>query len=105
MNKEKIGFDFYEKFFVGDKKWNSRYPNFDEATRLGKILPLVAKIAQNHYAGNGERLRLIDVGCGRGWLTHQLNQYGVAVGIEPVPAVADYATKLYPEIEFHAATP
>lgn len=63
MDNTQTGTEFYKNFFVNDRKWNSRYPNFDEATRLGTILPLVVKIAQAHYAAGDERFTIIrDVG-------------------------------------------
>lgn len=94
--------EFYSKFFVDDPIWNTPYPNHDEATRAGAILPLVSEIRQR---SEGSSFRILDVGCGRGWLANILSCYGEVIGVDPVPDVIAYARSLYPSISFMVSTP
>jgi len=96
---------FYKSKFIEDPSWSSIYPNLDESIRAGTILPYISEIAERHYAKNQTPLRIIDVGCGRGWLTSLLTNYGHVVGIEPIEDVTKYAKALYPNIQFVTATP
>lgn len=97
--------EYYEEFFTRSESWSRRYPNADEATRAGAILSMLAPIADKHYAKTKEPLKIIDVGCGRGWLTNLLSLYGTAIGLEPVRTVVVHARELFPQIEFLTGDP
>ena len=45
--------------------------------------------------------RILDVGCGRGWMSPLLSRYGSYDGLEPVPPAVDIAFKLFPDFRFH----
>ena len=51
-----------------------------------------------------KRPRLLDLGCGRGWLSHLLSSFGECEGIDPVEAVVEHARQLFPQIDFQAGT-
>lgn len=93
---------FYNQFYVQNIHANTPYPNQDEANRVGAILPWLSGIM---YQEKNQNRILLDVGCGRGWLTNILGIYGKTVGIEPVSSVIDYARELFPNIQFEAITP
>lgn len=88
---------FYKKFFN-----KGRDINVDEYSRLQQIyqcLELAASIEGRR------KLKLVDAGCGRGWLTHFSSRYGDVVGFEPVPETIGHAKNLYPDLHFEVATP
>lgn len=96
--------DFYTEFFTKTGDSISRYPNPDEVRRANQVLSVVTNIATEHDEKQDRPLRILDMGCGRGWLTFMLGMYGEVMGVEPVPTVVEYAKKLYPTIEFIEGT-
>jgi 2-polyprenyl-3-methyl-5-hydroxy-6-metoxy-1,4-benzoquinol methylase len=86
---------YYENFFIKSKFWNSKQPNDDESSRWKIIKLFIEK-----YQHNKTNSRILDVGCGRGWLSNFLSDYGNVIGIEPVKNVVKYGKKLFPNIEF-----
>jgi 2-polyprenyl-3-methyl-5-hydroxy-6-metoxy-1,4-benzoquinol methylase len=46
--------------------------------------------------------KVLDLGCGRGWLSNLLSEFGPVVGIEPVHKVVNFASKSFPKIKFIA---
>ena len=91
---------YYIDLFVNRPQWASPTPNADELARWTQIEPLVRRVAER--AGNGHQSppRILDVGCGRGWLTRLLSNYGHAEGVEPVAGVVDHAHRLFPHLPF-----
>ena len=89
--------EYYKKLFIDNPGWNSREPNEDEQSRWAVIEEMVKKF------GGAEEI--LDVGCGRGWLSKKLSSYGAVTGIEPVESVIIYAKSLFPEISFFATDP
>lgn len=96
--------EFYTKLFTENKLWSTPYPNNDEARRLAKIFDFLSKIAEKSEKNTGNGLRILDIGCGRGWLTHQANIYGICEGIDPVVNSIDEARKYFPELTFYRGT-
>ena len=92
---------FYTRLFTEDPVWSTRHPNVEEARRAGRILPLLSELARDRSEG----MRLLDVGCGRGWLVNLANAYGEAVGLEPVQQVVEFARRRFPDLRFEAGTP
>lgn len=84
---------YYEQKFIRDPQWSAREPNCDEAARWSAIERLLQTLPQP--AGN-----IVDVGCGRGWLTALAAKYGHVRGIEPVTEVARHASRLFPGLHF-----
>jgi 2-polyprenyl-3-methyl-5-hydroxy-6-metoxy-1,4-benzoquinol methylase len=108
INKLKLAFgknsedQFYENLFVNNIKWNQPEPNYDEFLRWKVIQSYVEFIINDSNSSNP--LEILDLGCGRGWLTNLLSGYGVASGIEPVIPVVEYAKKIFPHVEFLSGT-
>jgi len=94
---------FYVNLFVNAPAWSTPHPNADESARWSKIAAFLEYILR--YMRQGEpnkRLRMIEVGCGRGWLTNLASMYGTCEGIEPVAGVIDHARRLFPHLQFEA---
>jgi 2-polyprenyl-3-methyl-5-hydroxy-6-metoxy-1,4-benzoquinol methylase len=91
--------EFYTHLFTRNPSWNSPEPNEDESIRWKEIKIAVDSLNLNSSA------QILEIGCGRGWLTKKLNSYGNVTGIEPVEPVVKYARKLFPALDFYAATP
>ncbi len=92
--------EYYENLFVKNSKWNTPNPNDEELLRW-EVIQNFVKIAKNEQISD-EEYTILDLGCGRGWLTNLLLQYGNVKGIEPVRTVIEYAKKLYPMIDFES---
>ena len=77
---------FYKDFFVLNPIWNGKLPNDDETVRLTAIKELI-------YMTNLRKTsKILDAGCGRGWLTNILSaEYNDVIGIDPVKSVINYA--------------
>ena len=88
---------YYKKLFVENPTWNSSEPNDDEESRW--------QVIKNMLEGIAGIKEIIDVGCGRGWLSNKLAAYGEVTGIEPVSTVIEHAKKLFPNIKFHSLKP
>lgn len=87
---------FYENFFIHNPYWNKESPNEDESARWKAIKNLIEAGVEIN-----KPIRILEVGCGRGWMTKLLSHYGQAEGIEPVNGVVRHARKLFPGIIFH----
>ena len=92
--------EFYTNLFTRDPSWSSAIPNYDEGLRGGKLLTFLTQIVHT----NPGPLRILDVGCGRGWLTHLASQYGTCDGVDPVAPVVDLARRRYPNLKFYVGT-
>jgi glycosyltransferase involved in cell wall biosynthesis/SAM-dependent methyltransferase len=93
---------FYIDLFVKSPNWSSPAPNADEMARWTRIEVFVRELATRQKEDGAPPLRILDLGCGRGWLTHLLAQYGQAEGVEPVAGVIDHAKTLFPQLPFRA---
>ena len=91
---------FYRRLFTENPSWSTRYPNVEEARRAAKILPLLSERARERPGGQ----RILDLGCGRGWLTNLAHAYGECVGVDPVRPVVEFARERFPELRFEAGT-
>ncbi|MDH5580139.1 MAG: glycosyltransferase, partial [Betaproteobacteria bacterium] len=97
--------NFYVNLFVKSPYWSIPEPNPDEAARWSKIVGFLEYILRRLQQQEPcKQLRILDVGCGRGWLTNLANAYGTCEGIEPVAGVVDYARRLFPHLRFEAGT-
>lgn len=86
--------DYYKWFFTQNVEWSKSTPNYDEETRWRGIKQFVENIKVDKQTG----LNILDLGCGRGWLTNLLSSFGAVTGVEPVDAVAKYGKKLFPSL-------
>lgn len=97
---------FYVDLFVNKPAWSTPEPNADEAARWSKIASFLEFVVRQTRRENPHRtLRILDVGCGRGWLTNLATAYGSCQGIEPVAGVVEHARRMFPHIRFEAGTP
>lgn len=87
---------YYKRLFTETPYWSTPFPNPDEAARWGKICLFLSRIT--HVTGQdvSQGLRILDVGCGRGWLTNLAGIYGYCEGIDPVEEVVMAARRLFP---------
>ncbi len=79
-----------------DRRWFNRLswvPAGDEICRLEFIKSTVRRLK----AASGRTLRILDLGCGRGWITHALSRYGDVVGVDLSTTAAE---RLYPNLRF-----
>jgi SAM-dependent methyltransferase len=95
---------FYTDLFTKDPDWSTAYPNAEEARRAAAILPLLSGLARDQLARTARPLRILDLGCGRGWLTYLADVYGECLGIDPVKAVVDFARTRFPDLRLEAGT-
>lgn len=96
---------FYVNLFVNAPAWSTPYPNADEAARWSKIAAFLEyTLRRVRQQEPNKQLRILDVGCGRGWLTNLAAAYGSCDGIEPVAGVIEWARKLFPHLHFEAGT-
>lgn len=97
---------FYVDLFVNKPAWSTPDPNPDEAARWSKIASFLEYILRETRQNKLKRtLRILDVGCGRGWLTNLATAYGTCEGIEPVAGVIEHARRMFPHLRFEAGTP
>lgn len=96
---------FYVNMFVKSPNWSTPEPNSDEAARWSKIASFLEQVLRRvHKERPDARLRILEVGCGRGWLTNLASTYGEAEGVEPVAGVVAHARKMFPHLRFETGT-
>lgn len=103
-NLNQTEYDYYKQLFVKNPYWNKPSPNAEEQLRWDIIEGFVTDVKNNFYKSTDEKFTILDLGCGRGWLTFLLSKYGNIVGIEPVKPVLQYAKKMFPNIKFICGT-
>jgi 2-polyprenyl-3-methyl-5-hydroxy-6-metoxy-1,4-benzoquinol methylase len=102
-NREKNA-DFYAELFGKNPDWSTPYPNLDEARRWAKIDEFLSQIQKPNERGDWQRLRILDVGCGRGWLTRLAGVYGSCEGVDPIANTIRLASEHFPDLTFHVGT-
>lgn len=89
--------NYYTYLFTKSKHYSSAEPNPEELARWQHIRILVERVLLRKSVS---RLgKIIDFGCGRGWLSSLLAGYGNVRGIEPIAKVVAYGRRLYPGVE------
>ena len=94
---------FYERLFVESPRWNTRFPNYEEAPRAAVLLQFLTRVT-HRLRRNEAGVRILDLGCGRGWLTYIASAYGECLGVDPVAPVVEFAARLFPECSFRVGT-
>ena len=84
---------FYESLWRS-ARWGSAEPNEDERSRLAAITDLLTG------CDVGERPRILDLGCGRGWLSRALAARGEVLGADVTAAAVERARELFPGLRF-----
>lgn len=90
---------YYENLFINNPKWNSKEPNEEEYKRW-----LIIKSFVEQTCSEQVNLQILDIGCGRGWLSNLLTKYGHVTGVEPVKSVVVHAKKMFPYLNFICGT-
>ena len=97
--------DYYEKLFIHSSNWNKPFPNLEEWQRWLIIRSFIEEhIIEDIDNHNRLNFRILDIGCGRGWLTNLCSTYGEVTGIEPVKKVVKYAKMLFPVLDIRCQT-
>jgi SAM-dependent methyltransferase len=95
----------YEVLFTQTSEWSTPWPNTDEALRFGKLVGMLSKIAdERRITPGGTPLRILDVGCGRGWLTNLVSVFGETEGVDPVESSIVLARKYFSDLTFTCGT-
>ena len=85
-------FEQQRKFY--QTYWNdSRRLSIDEKCRKRFVLSALSKFSKVIQ----EPLRILDIGCGRGWMTDALSKFGSVLGVD---LFVDEAQKRYPNVSF-----
>lgn len=100
MNYRSENNEFYSRMIAQDPLYSTPYPNAEEAARAAVILEYLGRIVQS-YIPCGITPRILDLGCGRGWLTALVSSFGVCEGIDPSAALVEVAKTYFPELTFH----
>jgi len=106
MNRSTSDRNDIDSFYVDlwhDPSWSSPYPNADENMRWYKMSTILEKYCQERIKHKLGAPKVLDVGCGRGWLSRYLAPYGEYLGIEPVAGAVDIARQLFPGAVFQCS--
>lgn len=105
--KKKSNYDQFKRYY--DKRYASRWDSWllrkrkplslDQKYHRDFIISNVSKIATTQTFQGGH-LRILDIGCGMGWLTKLLSNYGEVMGVD---LSVEQAKRLYPELRFTPA--
>lgn len=79
-----------------------RAPDEVEASRWLAILPRVQAAADRARTAGKAPLRILDVGCGRGWQANLLSAYGDVEAIDPDAAKVEEARRIFPGLRASA---
>jgi 2-polyprenyl-3-methyl-5-hydroxy-6-metoxy-1,4-benzoquinol methylase len=104
LNQNQSEEAYYEQLFTHDPIYSTPYPNFDEAVRWAKICEYLSQILEINNQKDQSKIRIFDIGCGRGWLTNLASCFGSCDGIDPVTAPIELARKNYPDLTFYVGT-
>ena len=96
--------EYYTQLFTKDPEWNNTNPNGEERDRWQIIEQFIFYIKGVFSKDEGKTFEILDLGCGRGWLTNLLSGYGTVTGIEPIKPVVEYAKKIYPKLNLMNGT-
>jgi cyclopropane fatty-acyl-phospholipid synthase-like methyltransferase len=95
--------EFYSRMITQNPLYATPYPNAEEAARAAVILEYLGRIAQSYFR-TGITPHILDLGCGRGWLTALVSTFGLCEGIDPSSAIIEVAKAYFPNLTFHCAT-
>ncbi|MBS0375233.1 MAG: class I SAM-dependent methyltransferase [Proteobacteria bacterium] len=78
--------------------WNRQY----RVDRFDGFMQRQCEVARAWAASTSEPRRILDVGCGTGWLCDQLSAFGRVTGVDLSPESIAEARRRYPALEFRA---
>lgn len=80
-----------------DQRWaQEEFANALQASRCAAILNAIAFL-------DVTKPRILDLGCGSGWLSAVLSQFGPTTGVDLSDHAVREASKRHPSVQFHAA--
>lgn len=97
MTESSLSHETFYRRFWSRPGWNAETPNTDELARWRAIESLLDRLPHSPRS-------ILDLGCGRGWLTILLNKHGPVLGIDPLSAAVERARELFPLLEFRHAS-
>ncbi|MCB0002663.1 MAG: class I SAM-dependent methyltransferase [Anaerolineae bacterium] len=95
--------EYYSTVQLASPQYSEPYPNPEEAERFGAI-GLYLSMVRFEIKPRERVPRILDLGCGRGWLTNLMSPFGECLGIEPSSGAVALATSLFPHLNFTAGT-
>lgn len=93
--------EYYSELFTKNHKFSTPYPNIVEARRWAKISEYLSLISDMTNTSYESKMRILDVGCGRGWLVKLASVYGTCDGIDPVEESIRHAKHMFPDMNFY----
>ena len=96
--------EFYRRFWHEHPLYLTPFPNSDEGERAAVILRFLSVMLETMPPTAPRSLRMLDLGCGRGWLTQLASLFGACEGCEPTPEAVALARQLFPNLVFHCGT-
>lgn len=94
VDYKQITKEFYNEKFRSD---NILKLDNSESYRLSIIIGLI----QSLRLPEPSKIKILDFGCGRGWLSYHLSKYGKVTGIDLSDESINQAKKEFPNIEFY----
>lgn len=94
MNKARPTYEQQKAYY--DTKWlnwTKRKKGGDEIC----LIEFIVSSMKNLKTKSKHKLKIIDLGCGRGWITDALSEYGDVVGIDLSTGMAE---RLHPDLKF-----
>ncbi|SNT02303.1 Methyltransferase domain-containing protein [Geodermatophilus pulveris] len=88
-------------------EWNLAHHAYSERGLLQlRQIDWVRRAARRLAASPGQEgpLRILDLGCGTGWLGASLTDLGDVTGIDLAPAAVEHAEREFPEVHFMAGS-
>lgn len=90
---------YYSEQQLSAPRYAMPYPNEEEALRAGAVLAYVARRAER-FTCTATRPRILEIGCGRGWLANLLSSFGPTLAIDPSEGPIALARKEFPHVAF-----
>ncbi len=81
-----------------DRRWTETGDDYANLLQLGRAIAVLEGLRLI----NQRSPRILDLGCGSGWLTSMLGRFGPTTGIDLSPIAIAKASERYPDIDFVA---
>ncbi len=96
--KEVLANEFYKDLWRSPNYF-SPHPNGLEKQRLQVVTEFLKRVYGPKEDSKPRKLRLLDLGCGRGWLRPFLEEWGQVTSVEPVASAVELAQGFFPGAE------
>lgn len=79
--------------------WNTRYRVDSELTPLNRRqLEVATGLCLELGLSTAQNSRILEIGCGTGWLSNALAKFGSVEGIDPSPAAIEWGQRHFPAV-------